>query len=79
MTGESFEDTRVCATVCSYTRVCLFVITEAVKNNNLQQCGTSLCGLIGFEMPLLIFVHLQFRRLHQNKHDISAPAISLQL
>lgn len=75
MAGKALK-TNVFAgrSLCCYMHVCLFAITEAVKNNNcnLLQCGTSLCGLIGFEMPLLIFVHLQFKRLHKNKHDTSA-------
>ena len=59
---------------------CVFVCdNRSCKNNdyNLQRWGT--CDLIGFEMLLLIFVHLQFRHLHKTKHDMSALSISLHL
>lgn len=49
---------------------CVFVCDKnGCKNNNhnLLQCGTSVCGLMGFEMLFLICLHLQFSHVKLNK------------
>lgn len=79
MAGKPLK-TPICTWISVSLLACVFVWDNGgCKNNNcnLQKCGTALCSLIGFEMPLLIFIHLPLRHSHQNKRDASAFSVSL--